>query len=55
MEGDGEDSTPQCSKDREIELISRKVSIKRKSIQKKKLSDINTIAEELISSENIAS
>ena len=36
MEGDTEDSTASGSKDREIELISRKVSRKRKGIQKKK-------------------
>ena len=39
MEGDKEDSTVQGSKDRDIELISRKVSRKGKGIQKKKLSD----------------
>ena len=56
MEGDTEDSTVQCSKDREIELISRKVSRKRKGIQKMILSDtqcesnINTAPEELVSS-----
>ena len=58
---DAEDSTVQASKDREIELISRKVSRKRKVILKRKLSDtqcernINTIAGELVSSGNIAS
>ena len=42
-------------------MISGKVSRKRKGIQKKKLSDtqresnINTVAEELVSSEDIAS
>ena len=61
MEGDTEDSTVQGSKDREIKLISRKASRKIKGIQKKKLSDtkcesnINTVTEELVSSENIAS
>ena len=61
MEGDKEDSTVQGSKDRDIELISRKVSRKGKGIQKKKLSDtqresnINTVAEELVSSQNIPS
>ena len=56
MESDTEDSTVQCSKDREIELISRKVSRKRKGIQKMILSDtqcesnINTAPEELVSS-----
>ena len=61
MEGDKEDSTVQGSKDREIELISKKVSRKGKVIQKKKLSDtqresnINTVAEELVSSQNIPS
>ena len=45
----------------EIELISRKVSRKDKGIQRKKLSDtlcesnINTVAEGLVSSENIPS
>ena len=45
----------------EIELISRKVSRKDKGIQRKKLSDtlcesnINTVAEGLVSSENITS
>ena len=44
-----------------MKLISRKTSRKRNSIQKKKLSDtqfesnINTVAEELVSLENIAS
>ena len=44
-----------------MKLISRKPSRKRNSIQKKKLSDtqfesnINTVAEELVSLENIAS
>ena len=59
MEGDAEDSTVQGSKDREIDLISRKVSRKRKDIEKKKLSDIqcenNIVAEDFVSSENIAS
>ena len=61
MEGEKEDSTVQGSKDREIELISRQVSRKGKGIQKKKLSDtlcesnINTVAEGLVSSENITS
>ena len=60
MEGDTEDSTVQGPKDREIELISKKVSRKGKGIPKKKLSDtqwgsnISTVAEELASSENIA-
>ena len=60
MQGDAEDSTVQGSKNRETELISRKVSRKSKVIQKKKLSDtqresnINTVTEELASSENIA-
>ena len=46
---------------KKMNLISRKTSRKRKSIQKKKLSDtqfesnINTVAEELVSLENIAS
>ena len=50
MKGDTEDSTVQGSKDREIELINRKISRKRKVIQIKKLSDtqcesnINTVA-----------
>ena len=54
LEGDKEDSTVQGSRDREIELISRKVSTKRTCIQKKKLSDtqcesnINTVAENLV-------
>ena len=39
MKGNTEDSTVQGSNDREIELIRRKISIKRKGIQKKKLSD----------------
>ena len=45
---------------KKIELISREVSRKRKGIQKKKLSDtqcesnINTVADELATSENIA-
>ena len=61
MEGEKEDSTVQGSKDREMELISRQVSRKGKGIQKKKLSDtlcesnINTVAEGLVSSENITS
>ena len=61
MEGDTEDSPVQDSKDKEIQLISRKVSRKGKDIQKKKLRDtqfesnINTVAEELASSESIAS
>ena len=61
MEVEKEDSTVQGSKDREIELISRQVSRKGKGIQKKKLSDtlcesnINTVAEGLVSSENITS
>ena len=44
---------------KKIELISREVSRKRKGIQKKKLSDtqcesnINTVADELATSENI--
>ena len=60
MVGDAEDSTVQGSKDREIELISRKVSKKRKGIQKRKLSarqcesSINTVAGQLASSENIS-
>ena len=37
MESDTEGSTIQGSKDREIKLISRKVSKKTKGIQKKKL------------------
>ena len=46
---------------KKMNLISRKTSRKRNSIQKKKLSDtqfesnINTVAEELVSLENIAS
>ena len=54
-EDDTEDSTVQGSKDREMELISRKVQRKRKGIQKKKLSDtqcesnINTVGKELVS------
>ena len=46
---------------KKMKLISRKTSRKRNSIQKKKLSDtqfesnINTVAEELVSLENIAS
>ena len=61
IEGDTEDLTVQGLKDREIDLISRKVSRRRKGIQKKKLShtqcesNINTIFEELVSSENMAS
>ena len=39
MEGDAGDSIVQSSEDREIELISIKVSRKRKVIQKRKLSD----------------
>ena len=35
MEGDTEDSTVESSKDREIKLISRKLSRKRKGICKK--------------------
>ena len=61
MEGDTEDSTVQCSKDTEIELISKKFWWKiKKGVQIKKLidtqceSNINTVAEELVSSENIA-
>ena len=59
MQGDAEDSTVQDSKNRETELIIRKVSRKSKVIQKKKLSDtqcesyVNTVTEELASSENI--
>ena len=54
MEGEKEDSTVQGSKDREI-------SRKGKGVQKKKLSDtqcesnINTVAEGFVSSENITS
>ena len=61
MEGDTEDSPVQGLKDKEIQLISRKLSRKGKGIQKKKLRDtqfesnINTVAEELASSESIAS
>ena len=61
MEDEKEDSTVQGSKDREMELISRQVSRKGKGIQKKKLSDtqcesnINTVAEGLVSSKNITS
>ena len=57
MEGDTEDATVQGSKDKDIELITRKVTRKRKGIYKKKLSDalcesnIKTIAEELVLSE----
>ena len=46
---------------KKMKLISRKTSRKRNSIQKKKLSDTqfesntNTVAEELVSLENIAS
>ena len=62
LEGDTEDTTVQYSIDREIKLRSRKIWIKRekKGIQKKKLSDtqyksnINTVTEELVSSENIS-
>ena len=63
IEGDTEDCsrlTVQGLKDREIDLTSRKVSRRRKDIQKKKLShtqcesNINTVFEELVSSENIA-
>ena len=59
MEGDTKNLTVQDLKDREIDLISRKVWRKRK--ENKKLidtqceSNINTAAEELVSSENIAS
>ena len=59
MEGDAEDSTVQGSEDRQIKLISRKVSRKGKVIQKRKLSprqcesSINTVAGQLVSSENI--
>ena len=59
MEGDTKNLTVQDLKDREIDLISRKVWRKRK--ENKKLidtqceSNINTVAEELVSSENIAS
>ena len=51
-----QDSTAHGSKDREIELVSRKVSRKRKDIQQKKLSDkqCESTAEELRASENIA-
>ena len=62
MKGDTEDTTVQGLKDREIELTSRKVSRKRtKRYSKKKLSDtqcesnVKTVTEELVSSENIAS
>ena len=52
----------QILKDRENDLIKRKVwrKIKRKGLQNKKLidtqceSNINTVAEEIVSSENIA-
>ena len=39
MESEAEDSSLRGSKDRKIEMISRKVSRRRKGIQKKKLSD----------------
>ena len=61
MESDAEDSSLRGSKDRKIEMISRKVSRRRKGIQKKKLSDtqfdgnVTTVAKELVSSENRAS
>ena len=50
MEGNAKVSTVPGSKDREIYLIIRKVSSKRKGIPKSKLSDgmwnnINTVAE----------
>ena len=56
IEGDTEDSTAQGSKDREIELISRKVPKKRKDIQQKKLSATQReiTVKELGASENIA-
>ena len=53
MEDDKEDSTVQGSKDREIALVSTKVSRKGKGIQKKKFSDtqcesnINTLLKNL--------
>ena len=55
MEGDTEESTVQGSEDREIKLISRKVSRKIKLSDTKCESNINTVTEELVSSENIAS
>ena len=56
IKGDTEDSIAQGSKDREIELISRKVSKKRKGIQLNKLSDTQceSTVEELGATENIA-
>ena len=61
MESNTEDSAVQGSKYGEIDLISGKVWGKRKGVQEKKLIDkkcegiTNTVAEELASSENIAS
>ena len=51
-----QDSTAHGSKDREIELVSRTVSRKRKDIQQKKLSNTQceSTVEELHASENIA-
>ena len=62
MEGNTKDSTVQDSKDREIDLISRKVWRKIKSKVFKRRSwlinnvkrNINTVAEELLSSEDTA-
>ena len=61
MEGDTEDSTVQVWKYKENRVDKqRSLKEKRKDIQKKKLSDtqcennINTVADELATSENIA-
>ena len=61
MEGDIKDSTVQGLKKREIELIRRKVWRKTKEkVSKRRIyidtqckSNINTLAEELVSSENL--
>ena len=61
MEGDTKDLTVQGSKDREFELIGRQFHDKEKAFKRKKLSgiqcdsNINTAAEELVSSETIGS
>ena len=63
MKTNTEDLTVQGSKDRDIILIFmfRKVGRKRKGVQERRQIDkqceinINTVAEELVSSENIAS
>ena len=50
MEGGTEDSTAQASKDREIELIRKRIQNKKLSVTLYK-SNINTVTEELVSLE----